>query len=190
MRSVSIKFMRKIWTAIYRYATLFQKWYNIQHSGTSFDMCVSVAYPYQFWISSTKETGHIFMIFFFCMYWHGKSSMITGVCLYIHTHMYKSFIEVYLIYNIVILSAVQQGDSVIHTSILFQFLFPYRLLPNIGWSSLCYRAGHSVYHSVHMPVPWGKRKYTLLNMSIGPVSLLIVLSVQPHLNLNNCATQG
>ena len=34
----------------------------------------------------------------------------------------------------------QQSDSVIHTyiSILFQILFPYRLLQNIEYSSLCY----------------------------------------------------
>jgi len=34
-----------------------------------------------------------------------------------------------LIYKVVIISAVQQSDSVIHahTSILFQILFPYRL---------------------------------------------------------------
>ena len=38
-----------------------------------------------------------------------------------------------------LVSAVQQGDSVIHTHIyLFQILFPGRLLQNIESSSLCY----------------------------------------------------
>ena len=38
--------------------------------------------------------------------------------------IFKSFIEVELTYNVVIISAVQQSDSVIHihTSILFQIL--------------------------------------------------------------------
>ena len=40
-------------------------------------------------------------------------------------------------------SGVQQSDSVIHihVSILFQILFPFRLLHNIEQSSLCYRVG-------------------------------------------------
>ena len=38
---------------------------------------------------------------------------------------------VYLTYNVVLVSGVQQSDSVIHISILFQNLFPYRLLQNI-----------------------------------------------------------
>ena len=45
-----------------------------------------------------------------------------------------------LIYNAVLVSGVQQSDSVIHIriSILFQILFPFRLLQNIEQSSLCY----------------------------------------------------
>ena len=40
------------------------------------------------------------------------------------------YIGVYLIYNVVLVSGIQQSDSVlhIHMSILFQILFPYRLL--------------------------------------------------------------
>ena len=42
--------------------------------------------------------------------------------------IFKSFIDVYVIYKVVIISAVQQSDSVIHghTSILFQILCPHR----------------------------------------------------------------
>ena len=42
-----------------------------------------------------------------------------------------------------LISAVQQSDSVIHIHIfiLFQILFPYRLLHNIEQSSLCYTVG-------------------------------------------------
>ena len=43
----------------------------------------------------------------------------------------KKFIGVYFSYNVVLVSGVQQSDSVIHISILFQILFPYRLLQNI-----------------------------------------------------------
>ena len=48
-----------------------------------------------------------------------------------------------MIYNVVLVSGVQQSDSVIHThiSILFQILFPYRLLQSTGESSLCYTVG-------------------------------------------------
>ena len=55
--------------------------------------------------------------------------------------IFKSFIQVQLIYNVMTISAVQQSDSVIHihTSILFQIPFPYRLLlQNIEQSSMCY----------------------------------------------------
>ena len=44
-----------------------------------------------------------------------------------------------MINNVVIVSGVQQSDSVIHihVSILFQILFLFRLLHNIEQSSLC-----------------------------------------------------
>ena len=42
-----------------------------------------------------------------------------------------------------LVSGVQQSDSVIHlhVPILFQILFPFRLLQNIEQSSLCYTVG-------------------------------------------------
>ena len=47
-------------------------------------------------------------------------------------------------YNVVVVSGVQQSDSVIHIyvymSILFQVLFPYRLLQNIEFPVLCSRS--------------------------------------------------
>ena len=63
-----------------------------------------------------------------------------------------------MFYNVVIISAVQQSYSVmyIHTSILFQILFSYRLSQNTEFSVLNSRsllASHSIYLSVHMPVP-------------------------------------
>ena len=50
-----------------------------------------------------------------------------------------SFIEIELTYNTVLVSGVQQSDSVIHTCIIFQILSHYRLLQGIEYSSLCYR---------------------------------------------------
>ena len=57
-------------------------------------------------------------------------------------------IEVYLIYNVVLVSGVQQNDSVIHTYILFHILFYYGLSQDIeymigqkvplGFSGPCY----------------------------------------------------
>ena len=48
-----------------------------------------------------------------------------------------------MIYNVVLVSGVQQSDSVIHihVSILFQILFPFRLLQSVEQSSLCYTVG-------------------------------------------------
>ena len=48
-----------------------------------------------------------------------------------------------MIYNVVLVSSVQQSESVIHIHIftLFQILFPDRLLQSIEESSLCYTIG-------------------------------------------------
>ena len=37
-----------------------------------------------------------------------------------------------------LVSDVQQSDSVIHVTIIFQILFPFKLLQSIEQSSLCY----------------------------------------------------
>ena len=56
-------------------------------------------------------------------------------------------IEIQLIYNVVLISGIQQSDSVIHTYIyiyiylLFQILFHYRLLQDTEYRSLSYRLG-------------------------------------------------
>ena len=66
---------------------------------------------------------------------------VASVC----THcLQKKIVEFFFIgaqlINVVLVSGVQQGDSVIHThaSFLFQILFPIRLLQNTEQSSLCY----------------------------------------------------
>ena len=50
------------------------------------------------------------------------------------------FIEVQLIYNVVVFSAVWQSDSVIQIHMyLSHILFHYGLLPGIEYSVLCYK---------------------------------------------------
>ena len=48
-----------------------------------------------------------------------------------------------MINNVVLVSGVQQSNSVmhIHVSILFKILFPFRLLQSIEQSALCYTVG-------------------------------------------------
>ena len=59
-----------------------------------------------------------------------------------------------------LVSVVQQSDSVIHihVSILFKILYPIRLLQNVEQSSLCYIVGplsviHFKYRSVYLSLP-------------------------------------
>ena len=53
------------------------------------------------------------------------------------------FFQVQLTYSVVIISAIQQSDSVIHIYIyiLFHILFHYDLSQDIEYSSLCYTVG-------------------------------------------------
>ena len=52
------------------------------------------------------------------------------------------YIGIELISNVVLVSGVQQSDSVIHKYIYyFSDSFPYRLLRDIEYSSLCYTVG-------------------------------------------------
>ena len=64
-----------------------------------------------------------------------------GLKFYIFKFLF--YIGEQLINNVVLVSGVQQSDSVIHihVSILFQILFPPRLLQNIEQCSLCYTVG-------------------------------------------------
>ena len=48
-----------------------------------------------------------------------------------------------MINNILLVSGIQQSDSIINISILFQIPFPFRLLQTIELSSLCYAVGPS-----------------------------------------------
>ena len=50
-------------------------------------------------------------------------------------------IEVLLIYNVLLISAVRQSDSVIHIYIVFYIIFHYGLSQDIEFSFLCYTVG-------------------------------------------------
>ena len=64
----------------------------------------------------------------------------------------KIFSGIQLIYSVVLLSVVQQSESVVRISTLFQILFPYRSLLSIEQSSFCYTVG-LYYGIVYMSIP-------------------------------------
>ena len=72
---------------------------------------------------------------------HSSACVVVSHWVFFNCFFYTG---VELIDNVVLLSAVQQSDSVIHIHvfILFQILFPFRLLHNIEQSSLYYTVGH------------------------------------------------
>ena len=67
------------------------------------------------------------------------------VCVYIYiSYIFSKNYCKYFIYNVVLVSGVQQRESVIHRHIstLIQILFQYRPKQSIEYSPLCYTAGH------------------------------------------------
>ena len=57
-------------------------------------------------------------------------------------------------HNIVLISAVQQSDSVIHTYVLFHVLFHNGLSQYIEWSSLCSTVGPCCVSILYMKAPF------------------------------------
>ena len=70
------------------------------------------------------------------------------VYLFIYLFIF-SFIEAELIYNAVLISSVQQSDSIIHVYIHLHILFHYDLSNDFEYSSLCCRVGPFVYLFIH-----------------------------------------
>ena len=89
-----------------------------------------------------------------------------------------------LIYNVVLISGVQQSDPVMYLYIFFYILFHYDLSQDIEYSSLCCTVGPCCWSSLHIIVcipklpiqpspisfPLGKRKSVLYVCE--PVSVL------------------
>ena len=55
-------------------------------------------------------------------------------------------------YNVVLVSGLQQSDSGVYSYIFFQILVPYRLLYDIDYNSLCYIAGSCWLSILHVVV--------------------------------------
>ena len=102
------------------------------------------------------------------------------------------FIDVQLIYNVVLVSAVQQSKSAIHIHIstLFQVPFPIRSLQSIEQSSLCYTVGsyylfyiqQCVYVSPNLPVYPSPTLSSLVTISLFSTSMtLFLFCKQVHL---------
>ena len=100
---------------------------------------------------------------------------------YYYLKNFLFYIGVYLINNAVLVSGEQQSDSVthIHVSILFQILFPFRLLQNIVQSSLCYTVGSCWLSILNIAVctcqsqtPNGPWKLLFFSLSCEPACLL------------------
>ena len=82
-----------------------------------------------------------------------------------------------MINNVVLVSGVQQSDSVIHiyVSILFQILFPFRLLYNIEQSFLCYTVGPCWLSILDIAVCTCRSQTP--NLSLPPLSPPVTISV-------------
>ena len=93
---------------------------------------------------------HLHMAFSLCAacveispFYKNASHIGLGPTLMTSSFFFNFYVGVQLINSVVLVSGVQQSDSVIHihVSILFQIIFPIRLLQNIEPSSLCYTVG-------------------------------------------------
>ena len=60
--------------------------------------------------------------------------------LYIYIYIFFFLIGIYLLYNVVLVSAVQQSESVtcVHVPLLPWISFPFKSAQSTEWSSLCY----------------------------------------------------
>ena len=54
-------------------------------------------------------------------------------------------------YNVVLVSAARQSDSIIHVGILSHVLFHYGLSQDIEYSSQCYTVGPCCLSTLHIP---------------------------------------
>ena len=66
----------------------------------------------------------------------GRCPLASWPCLRKATGFFFFLIEVELIYNVALISAIQQSDSVTHIYILFHILFHYGLSQDMEYSSL------------------------------------------------------
>ena len=95
--------------------------------------CISKCFSvFRFKTKPFYVINHHFFPFFFLVFFF----FFAFSCLP-YARFLKNFIEIYLIYNVVLVSGVQQNESILHMSILFHIIFLCKLLKNIEQSSLC-----------------------------------------------------
>ena len=80
------------------------------------------------------------------------------------------YIGAQLINNIMLVSGVQQSDQ-LRVSILFQIVFPFRLLHNIEQSTLCYTVSPCWLSILHLAVCTGQSQTPNLSLSHQPLPL-------------------
>ena len=87
-----------------------------------------------------------------------------------------------MIYNVVLVSGVQQSDSVIHihVSIIFQILLPFRLLQNIELYRRSLLVIYFKYSSVYMSVP---NSQSILPPHLSPLVTISLFSKSMSLSL-------
>ena len=98
----------------------------------------------------------------------------------IYTYIYIYiiiFIAVQLIYNVVLVSGVQQSESVMHIHIptLFEILFPCRSLQSIEQCSLCYTVGPYQLFILYLVVCICQSQSP--NLSLPPLYPLVAISL-------------
>ena len=111
----------------------------------------SVIFPFSFIFSTLQPNAHIIQNLFssFPHYTHAHTYHKT--CILCNLFLFLvNCIAVYLLYNTVLVSAVQQSESIIHIHIppLFQISFPFRL-PQSTESTVLYNKFASVIYFIH-----------------------------------------
>ena len=133
-------------------------------------------------------------------HWEGRVSA-TGPPGKSPFNTFKIFIGVYLIYNVVLASDVQQSESVIYMSTFFNFKDSFPKRQSIEWCSLCYIAGSyqlsilyivmCIYQS--QPPNLSLPPYHLVTISLFSTSITLLLFCKllqhPHPCLNTFCKQ-
>ena len=80
-----------------------------------------------------------------------------------------------MINSVVLVSGAQHSGLVIHVSILFQSLFPFRLLCNIEQHSLCYTIGPCWLSALNIEVCTCQSQTSNLSLLPNPCSLFLLI---------------
>ena len=98
------------------------------------------------------------------------------VCWFVGFCIFKNFIELWLIYNIVLISAIEQSDSVIYIY-YFSYFFHYGLLQDIEYIYLCSTLGSCCLYILYiLKEKYYKFKFIILFVLICfcPISIFVM----------------